>query len=44
VTDTSNNKGFLQNLGDAIKQFGAYIRDKFLEIIERIRKKFKQIG
>jgi hypothetical protein len=32
-----------QNLGDELKWFGAYIRDKFLEIVERRRKKFKQI-
>ncbi len=44
VTDASINNGFFQSLGDTIKQYGAYLRDKFLEIIERIRNKFKQIG
>jgi len=39
----SNDKSFFQNLGDELKRFGAYIREKVLEIIERIRNKFKQI-
>jgi hypothetical protein len=43
MTDDSNDKGFFQNLGDELKRFGAYIREKVLEIIERIRNKFKQI-
>jgi hypothetical protein len=38
------NRGFFQILGDEIKRYGVYIREKFLEIIERIKNKVKQIG
>jgi hypothetical protein len=44
VTDASVNRGFFQILGDEIKRYGVYIREKFLEIIERIKNKVKQIG
>jgi hypothetical protein len=38
VTDASVNRGFFQILGDEIKRYGVYIREKFFEIIERIKK------
>jgi hypothetical protein len=44
IEDANVDKGFFEHLGDEIKRYGAYLRDKFLEIVERIRNKFKQIG
>jgi hypothetical protein len=44
VTDPNANKGFFERLRDELKRYGGYIREKFLEIVERIKNKFKQLG
>ncbi len=44
VTDANANKSFFERLRDELKRYGGYIREKFLEIVERIKNKFKQLG
>jgi hypothetical protein len=44
VTDANINNGFFQKVLDELKRYGAYIRERFLEIVERIRKKLRQFG
>ena len=44
VTQENVKPGFFESLGDEIKRYGAFIREKFWEIIERIRGKFQQLG
>jgi deoxyadenosine/deoxycytidine kinase len=43
VTDTSSNDTYLQKFYNELKRYGIYIREKFMEIFERMKKKFKQI-
>lgn len=36
--------GFFESLGDDIKRYASYIREKFWQVIEHIRGKFQQLG
>ncbi|UJR10019.1 hypothetical protein I4U23_014242 [Adineta vaga] len=44
VTTATAPNNFFENIRDELKRVGAIIRDKFLEIIERIKTKFRQYG
>jgi hypothetical protein len=44
IDDVHVDKGFFENLRDNILRFGSYIREKFFEIIEHVKNKFKQMG
>lgn len=44
VTQENVKPGFFESLRDDLKRYGAFIRDKFWEIVERIRGKFQQLG
>ncbi|CAF3239701.1 unnamed protein product [Rotaria sp. Silwood2] len=43
VTSDYINDGFFQNLRDELKRYAAYIREKFKEIVERIKKSLRKI-
>jgi hypothetical protein len=40
---TIQNDSFFQRITADFKRYGAYIRDKFWEFVERMQKKFNQI-
>lgn len=44
ATQESVKPGFFESLGEEIKRYGGWIREKFWEIIERLRGKFRQLG
>ncbi len=44
VTIVAVNNGFLQNFRDEMQRYGAYLRQKLTEIIDRMREKMRQIG
>ncbi len=47
IDDTTTvpvNNGFFENLRDDIKRYSAYLRQKFMEIIDRMREKMKHFG
>ena len=44
VTIVAINNGFLQNFRDEVQRYSAYLRQRFTEIINRMREKMRQFG
>jgi hypothetical protein len=38
------NNGFFDNFRDEMQRYGVYLRQKFMEVIDRMREKMKQLG
>ncbi|CAF1248779.1 unnamed protein product [Rotaria magnacalcarata] len=43
VTVVSINNNLFHNVRDELRRYGIYIREKIMEIIDRMRKKFRQV-
>ena len=43
VTDSGGSDTYFQKFYNELKRYGVYIREKFIEVFERMKKKFKQI-
>ena len=44
VTIVAVNNGFFQNFRDDIQQYAAYLREKFMELVQRMREKMRHLG
>ncbi|CAF4710339.1 unnamed protein product, partial [Rotaria sp. Silwood2] len=44
VTIVAVNNHFLQNVRDEIQRYAAYIQQKFMELMNRMREKMRQLG
>jgi len=43
VTIVAVNNGFFENFRDEMQRYGAYLRQRFMEIINRMREKMRKI-
>lgn len=44
VTIVAVNNGFFQNFRDDIQRYAAYLREKFMELVQRMREKMRRLG
>lgn len=44
VTIVADNNGFFENFRDDMQRYAAYLREKFMEIVQRMREKMRHLG
>lgn len=44
MTIVADNNGFFQNFRDDMQRYAAYLREKFMEIVQRMREKMRHLG
>lgn len=44
MTIVGVNNGFFENFRDDIQRYAAYLREKFLELVQRMREKMRHLG